>query len=101
MKYKVIFQDTATRSLERIYAYIAKDSPVNARRYIQKLRVQCATLAHTPKRCPFALENGMDGLEIRHKIYDRYRIIFTIAAPNVHILEIRHAARLSHGAKSD
>ncbi|MDD5586760.1 MAG: type II toxin-antitoxin system RelE/ParE family toxin [Alphaproteobacteria bacterium] len=94
MKYKVVFQNTAIRSLERIYAYISKDSPANARRYAQKLRARCATLSRNPGRCPLASENGLDGLEIRHLIHDRYRIIFVTSASTVHVFEIRHAARL-------
>lgn len=94
MKYRIVFQNTAIRSLERIYAYISKDSPANARRYTQKLRAKCDALSRNPGRCPLASENGLGGLEIRHLIHGRYRIIFVISASTVHVLEIRHAARL-------
>ena len=94
MSRKVIFQTTAIRSLEQIYAYIALDTPSNARAYLQKLRKKCASLAKHPERCPLAPETGESGLEIRHLIHDRYRIIFTVTDDTVHILDIRHCARL-------
>ncbi|MDD2325704.1 MAG: type II toxin-antitoxin system RelE/ParE family toxin [Alphaproteobacteria bacterium] len=94
MKYAVIVQDTAIRSLEVIYRHIAQDEPVNAARYAQQLRKACESLKAFPKRCPVAFENGLGGLELRHLIFDSYRIIFTVQDKTVHILDIRHAARL-------
>ncbi len=94
MKYGVFFQDTAIRSLESIYRTIAQDQPANASRYAERLRRACESLKTYPKRCPIAFENGLDGLEIRHLLFENYRIIFTIQEKTVHVLEIRHAARL-------
>ena len=48
-----------------------------------------------PKRCPRAPEDGLDGLEIRHLIHGRYRIIFGIDGKTVVILQVRHGARLT------
>lgn len=47
-----------------------------------------------PKRCSRAPEDGLDGLEIRHLIHGRYRIIFGIDGKTVVILQVRHGARL-------
>lgn len=93
MKYALVLQDTAIRSLEKIYRTIAQDSPTNAARYSSKLRQACAALKSFPKRCPLAFENGLGGIELRHLLFENYRIIFTIQQKTVHILEIRHAAR--------
>lgn len=94
MKYAVIFQDTAIRSLETIYRTIAQDQPANAARYAARLRKACEGLKSFPKRCPLAYENGLGGLEIRHLIFDNYRIIFSVQDKAVYILAIRHTARL-------
>lgn len=101
MKHKIIFQNTAIRSLERIYAYISKDNPAHAQRYLKRLRAKCQTLANNPKRCPEAFENGLGGMDIRHLIFDQYRVIFTVVGLTVHVLEIRHAARLPIGKETD
>lgn len=93
MKFTVVFQDTAIHSLEVIYHTIAQDQPANALRHAQRLRKACAGLKSFPNRCPLAFENGLDGLEIRHLIFDNHRIIFTVQDKIVHVLEIRHAAR--------
>lgn len=48
----------------------------------------------SPKRCPRAPEDGLDGLEIRHLMHDPYRIIFAIDSATVAILQVRHMRQL-------
>lgn len=47
-----------------------------------------------PERCPLAPEDGLDGVTIRHLIYGDYRILFSIDAAQVVILQVRHGARM-------
>lgn len=95
MKYEVVITSTAETNLREIHRYIALDSPVAARRFVTGLRGKIKTLSLMPERCPFAPEDGLDGITIRHLLYGNYRIIFTIEAGLVVILQIRHGARKS------
>ncbi len=95
MKYEVVITSTAETNLREIYRYIALDSPVTARRFVTGLRGKIQTLALMPERCPLSPEDGLDGITIRHLLYGNYRIIFTVEAAQVIILQIRHGARKS------
>jgi plasmid stabilization system protein ParE len=94
MKYRVILQHKAELSLEEIFSYIAHDSPSVASRFTRELYQKCRSLSDHPQRCPFARENGLMNMEIRNLIHGNYRIVFTIKEKSIHILDIRHSARL-------
>lgn len=93
MKYSVVVTPTAEANLDEIFCFIALDNPVAGRKFIESLRTKMRTLAQMPRRCPFAVEDGLDGLEMRHLIFGNYRIIFTIDPGQVTVLQVRHAAR--------
>ena len=90
----VVLTPSAEADLDAILAYIALDNPTAARRFVAALRRKTATLATFPERCARAPEDGLDGMEIRHLLHGRYRILFTIEPDRVTILQVRHTARL-------
>lgn len=94
MKYEVVITPTAEANLSEIHRHIALDSPVAARKFLAGLRNKIKTLATMPERCPLAPEDGLDGVTIRHLIYGDYRILFSIDAAQVVILQVRHGARM-------
>ena len=95
MKYEVVITATAEANLGEIHRYITLDSPVAARRFLTGLRSKIQTLVSMPERCPLAPEDGLDGITIRHLLYSKYRIIFTVETGHVVILQVRHGARKS------
>jgi plasmid stabilization system protein ParE len=97
MRYSVVVASTAEANLDDIFHFIALDNPSAAGKVVASLRAKMKTLAHMPRRCPLAPEDGLDGLEIRHLIFGNYRILFTIDAREVTIFQVRHGARLPFG----
>ncbi|GER08860.1 plasmid stabilization protein [Iodidimonas muriae] len=94
MSRRVAITPTAEADLDDILHFIAVDNPAAARRFVTTLRARMKTLARMPERCPRAPEDGLDGLEIRHLITSGYRILFTVDADLIVILQVRHGARL-------
>ena len=94
MTYKVVVSPDAERDLDALLRFVALDNLATARAFAAGLRRRLKTPAAMPKRCPRAPEDGLDGLEVRHPIHGRYRIIFAIDGHTVVIPQIRHAARM-------
>ena len=97
MTYTVVVTPEAERDLDQVFRFAALETPDRARTFVTGLRRRLKTLAAMPRRCPRAPEDGLDGLEIRHLIHGRYRIIFAIDDPTVVILQVRHGARRPAG----
>lgn len=94
MTYRVVVTSEAEQDLDELFRFVALDNPAAARKVVAVLRKRVKTLASMPKRCPRAPEDGLDGLEIRHLVHGRYRIIFGIDGKTVVVLQVRHGARL-------
>ncbi len=66
-------------------------------RWFGQLMAAIDTLETMPQRCPIAAEAAEVGVEIRELLVgrrrSRYRVIFLIRRPAVHILRIWHSAR--------
>ena len=97
MRYLVVVTPAAEANLDEFLRFIALDNPVAGRKFVAGLRAKLKTLARMPKRCPLALEDGLDGIELRHLIHGNYRIIFVIDPWQLTILQVRHAARRRMG----
>ncbi|MBL8188125.1 MAG: type II toxin-antitoxin system RelE/ParE family toxin [Acidobacteria bacterium] len=50
-------------------------------------------MENSPARCPLAPESETHGQEIRHLIFDKYRILFIIDDETVYVLRVRHQAQ--------
>lgn len=98
MTYKVTITTGAESDLDTIFAYIVRDNPGAARQVVTRLYERISTLKTMPRRCPVAPESDILGpREVRHLIFENYRVIFCIDDKTVTILEIRHASRSSAG----
>ena len=80
----------AEEDLEAIADYIAQDSPANAIRFIDELRVQCQRIAKAPMAYVARPELG-EGL--RSCAHGRYVIFFSPDAKVVRVERILHSAR--------
>lgn len=92
MSFRVVVTAEAEKNLEALFRFIADDSPANGGRFVDGLRRRLKSLATLPRRCPRAPEDGRRGLEVRHLIYEDYRIIFAIDGRTVVILQVRHGS---------
>ena len=98
MTYKITITSGAEGDLDEIFAYVVQDNPRAARAMVMELYEKISTLKTMPRRCPLAPENRLlDLKEVRHLIYENYRVIFCIDNKTVTILEIRHGSRLPPG----
>lgn len=78
-RYRVIWTETATRDLEEIVSYIAKDSKKQTNTILKKIRGKSATLRSTPSRgrfVPELLEFDLRGW--REVIVSPWRIIYRV-----------------------
>ena len=78
-RYRVIWTETATRDLEEIVSYIARDSEQRATTILKKIRLKSATLRSTPTRgriVPELLQFELSAW--RELIESPWRIIYRI-----------------------
>lgn len=82
----------ALRRLQQLHDYIAKDQPLDARRFVDKLTQRTAELAEqsqTGLRVPkYARE------DVRQVFEGDYRIVYRILSDRIDIVTVRHMARL-------
>jgi hypothetical protein len=57
------------------------------------IRAAIRELAHIAGGCGPAYEDRFFAERIRHRLFDSYKILFTIRGDRVHVLHIRHQAQ--------
>ncbi|HEY3740708.1 MAG TPA: type II toxin-antitoxin system RelE/ParE family toxin [Bryobacteraceae bacterium] len=97
--YRVVSTIEAENDLKRAAAYIRRDSPSAARRWLKQMRLHIQSLARHPERCPFAPEAESFGKPIRHLLCGSgnrgtYRVLFTIKDEFVAVFHVRHGSML-------
>ncbi len=87
---RVRFSRRSEHDLEEIADYIALDSPVNAARFIRRLRKCCTKLGLFPNanRPRFDLVENM-----RSVAFERYTIFYHVGKKEILIARILHSAR--------
>lgn len=93
MTHRVRLTDEALGQIESIGDYIAKDSPLNAKRWLEKLHARIDSLSTFPERHAILYSANVAGVEVRQTFYGVYRILYSIDNDIVHILTVRHGAR--------
>ena len=89
---KVNWTLQAQRRLRQLHRYIAKDQPLNADQFIDRLTRHAATLGGNPHAWPRVPKFKRD--DLRYASVGDYRIIFLILADRIDILAVRHTERL-------
>jgi len=85
-RYRVIWTETASRDLEEIVSYIARDSKQRATRVLKKIRKKTATLRSSPSRgrvVPELLEFGLRSW--RELVLLPWCIIYRVEGRLVHV----------------
>lgn len=93
MTFLLRFTNRSLTDLAEIRAYIAINDPFRAESYALELRDKILSLQQMPRRCPVAPESAGRSQEIRHLIYESYRVLFTIKASQIIVLRVVHGAR--------
>jgi plasmid stabilization system protein ParE len=94
MSYRVVVLARARRDVDRIYDYIAENSPKGAHSWLSQFEKATKTLETNPYVAPLAPESKSFDIEIRHIMfrtkYGRtYRAVFTVVDDEVRILRVR------------
>lgn len=97
-EYEIVFAPTAREDLQSALEWLEANAPEKVGQWYESIKVCIRTLAHLPRRCPLAPENGLWGEEeLRQLLFQeypsKYRIIFTVKKNTVRVLNIRHGAR--------
>ena len=92
---------SAERNISDAYEWIAERNPVAAIRWYNRLMQLILSLDTFPERAPLAPENKSLRRGIREIFHGqrqyKYRILFTVTENKVHVLHVRHGARLALG----
>jgi toxin ParE1/3/4 len=97
MARRVRVTDEAFSQMEAIRDFIAKDSPLNAARWLDKLHRRIQLVAHSAESHAVLYTPEQAGLEVRQTFYGTYRILYSIDGDVVHVLSVRHGARRPMG----
>jgi toxin ParE1/3/4 len=97
MARRVRLSDEALSQIEAIRDYIAKDSPLNAKRWLDKLQRRMELIGYSAESHAILYTPEQAGLEVRQAFYGIYRILYSIDGDIVHVLSVRHGARRPMG----
>jgi plasmid stabilization system protein ParE len=97
----VIVELPAQADIAEAHRWLAERDPEAADRWFNGLYDKLGSLERFPERCPLAPESQFFSAEIREAFHGhrqhKYRILFTVTVDEVHILHVRHGARLALG----
>ena len=92
--FTVIWAEPAARDLEDIISFIAAESPINARKVLDRLRRRAASLDELSARGRFVPELREYGLRnIRELVVGPYRLLYRIAGEQVVVLALLDGRR--------
>lgn len=100
-RWRVIVELPAQRDIAKAFLWLAEREPDAANRWFNNIYETIGSLEILPERCPMAPESRTLKTEIREIFHGRrqhkYRILFTVSESKVHVLHVRHGARLALG----
>lgn len=92
--FRVLWTETAARDLEDAVAFIAADSPGNARRVLARIKKRAAALETHPARGRVVPELAAFGFKTwRELIINPYRLLYRIEAERVFVLAVVDSRR--------
>jgi plasmid stabilization system protein ParE len=100
-RWSVILELPAQQDIAEARSWLAEREPEAAERWFKSIYDTIGSLETFPERCPLAPESKSFQTEIREIFHGRrqhrYRILFTVTEKEVHVLHVRHGARLALG----
>ncbi len=87
--FKVIWTGSAVHDLESIIAYIAEDSPANARKILSKIKKTVSDLYQSPHRGRFVPELQSQGILLyRELVIAPWRVMYRVSENTVLVLSV-------------
>ena len=100
-RHQVNILPAAERDIAEAYQRLVEYDVATASRWYNRLLAVIFSLDIFPERAPLAPESKSFNREIREVFHGRrqhkYRILFTVTGNEVHVLHVRHGARLALG----
>ncbi len=100
-RWNVIVELPAQQDIAEAHLWLAEREPDAAARWFNSIYDTIGSLETFPERCPLAPEGRSLKAEIREILHGRrqhkYRILFIVGENEVHVLHVRHGARLALG----
>ena len=93
MGYQVITLPRAEDDIREAARWMAQYSLGKSTLWYFDIQQAIESLSESPARCPFAPERKTHGLDIRHLLFEKYRILFVIEDESVYVLRVRHGAQ--------
>jgi len=98
-RWRAIVGLPAQQDIVEAHERLEERDPGAANRWFNSLCDTIGSLDLFPERCPLSPKNCFFNREIREVFHGRrqpkYRILFTVKETQVHILHVRHGARLA------
>src|SRR6185295_6246621 len=93
-RFEVVWAEIAVQDLEELVAYIAADSPGNAQRVFQRLRLKADSLVLLPHRGRLLPEfRGMGLSAWRELLVKPYRVLYRISGAEILVLGVLDGRR--------
>ena len=92
-RHKLVITDRALADLRDIRDYIAKSSPANATRMLERLLAEFDAIEATPEAFGVAPEDDCVPFTLRQFVVKPYRVLYRVVDKRVDILHVRHGAR--------
>jgi plasmid stabilization system protein ParE len=100
-RWNVIVELPAQRDIAEAHLWLTEQASDAAGHWFDSIYDTIGSLEIFPERCPLAPESKFFNAEIREIFHGRrqhkYRILFTMSENEVHVLHVRHGARLALG----
>lgn len=93
--FAVTIEAEAKNNLRQHYRNLKERNPGSAypERWYYGIRASILDLATSAEQCGLAYEDRYFAEVIRQRLYDSYKILFTIKESRVHVLHVRHQAQ--------
>jgi plasmid stabilization system protein ParE len=89
---KLRWTDRARRDLQGIRRFIARDKPMAARQWVDRLRHRARTAAESPSAGRIVAELGRE--DIREVLVGNYRVVYLVGGDTVDVLTVFEGHRL-------
>ena len=100
-RWSVIVELPAQQDIADAHLWLSERNPEAADKWFDRIYETIGSLEIFPERCPLAPESKYLNREIREILHGRrqhkYRILFIVTEHKVHVLHVRHGARLALG----
>jgi plasmid stabilization system protein ParE len=93
MSYRVVITERALSDLTQIRDFIAKRSPINAAKFLEKLLRQFDVMERSPEGFGRAPEDALVPYTLHQIVVKPYRILYRVSGTSIQILHVRHGAR--------